>query len=140
VDTGTHSPDKEQLASKLGADMVIRNGEALNSAGAADIILATSNSYQFTSDALKGLRPDGRAVIMGVSTEPLIPTSGDLIIKSIRIIGSKQNGSEYLYDALDYVAQGRVKPIIETFPLNRITEAYDKVASGKVKFRAVIKT
>jgi len=76
---------------------------------------------------------------MGVSTEPLILTTADLILKRARIIGSQQNGSEYLYEALDYVAKGKVKPIIETFPLNAIAEAYDKVASGKVRFRAVIK-
>src|SRR5205814_2890551 len=35
----------------------------------------------------------------------------DLIIKRIQIIGSQQNGPEYLYEALDYVAQGKVKSI-----------------------------
>ena len=136
----THSPDKMELASKLGADVVVKNGEELNSAGGADVLLATSNSYQSTSNAMKGLRPDGRAVIMGVSTEPLTLTPVDLIVKTIRVIGSSQNGSQYLYEALDYVAKGKVKPIIETFPLDRVTEAYDKVADGKVRFRAVIKT
>jgi D-arabinose 1-dehydrogenase-like Zn-dependent alcohol dehydrogenase len=135
----THSTDKEQLAMKLGADMVVRNGEALSAAGGADVILATSNSYQSTADALKGLRPDGRAVIMGVSTEPLLLTAGDLIGKRVRVIGSQQNGSQYLYEALDYVAKGKVKPIVEIFPLKEITEAYDKVAGGKVRFRAVIR-
>ena len=77
---------------------------------------------------------------MGVSTEPLILTTADLIHKRIRIIGSQQNGSEYLYEALDYVSKGKVKPIIETFPLDTITEAYDKIAIGKARFRAVIKT
>jgi alcohol dehydrogenase len=136
----THSPDKKQLASKLGADVVVGNGEELNSAGGADVLLATSNPYQSTSDAMKGLRPEGRAVIMGVSTEPLVLTSGDLIVKNIRVIGSKQNGSHYLYEALDYVAKGKVKPIIEKFPLDKIADAYEKVAGGKVRFRAVIDT
>jgi D-arabinose 1-dehydrogenase-like Zn-dependent alcohol dehydrogenase len=136
----THSPDKKELASKLGSDIVVSNGEELKSTGGADVILATSNSYQSVADAMKGLRPDGRAVIMGVSTDPLQLTAGDLIGKRIRIIGSQQNGSEYLFEALDYVAKGKVKPIIETFPLNEIRQAYDKVANGTVRFRAVIKT
>ena len=67
----THSIDKEELAIKLGASQVITNGEELKSAGGADVILVTSNSYKPAIDALKGLRPEGRMVIMGVSTEPL---------------------------------------------------------------------
>ena len=64
----THSKDKEDLASKLGADLIVSNGEALKRAGGADVILVTSNSY-------KGLRPDGRMVVMGISNEPLVVTS-----------------------------------------------------------------
>ncbi len=75
----THSPDKKELASKLGAEIVVSNGEELRSAGGADVILATSNSYHSVADALKGLRPDGRAVMMGVSTDPLPLIGGDLI-------------------------------------------------------------
>ena len=41
--------------------------------GGADVILATSNSYKTIGDSLNGLRPDGRIILMGVSTtEPLI--------------------------------------------------------------------
>jgi D-arabinose 1-dehydrogenase-like Zn-dependent alcohol dehydrogenase len=135
----THSQDKVELAAKLGAETVVADGEGLKESGGADVILATSNSYQSTADALKGLRPDGRAVIMGVSSDPLPLTATALIGKRIRIIGSQQNGTEYLFEALDYVAAGKVKPMIETFPLENVTEAYDKVANGKVRFRAVLK-
>ena len=52
---------------------------------------------------------------------------------------STQNGQEYLYEALDYVAKGKVKIIAETFSLDDITQAYEKVSSGSARFRAVIK-
>lgn len=55
----THSKDKVELAHKLGADLVVSDGQALREAGGADVILATSNSYKASADALKGLRPDG---------------------------------------------------------------------------------
>ena len=45
---------------------------------------------------------------------------------------------EYLYEALDYVAQGKVKSIIETYPLAEATKAYQRVADGKTRFRAVL--
>ncbi len=135
----THSQDKEELARKLGADMVVSNGDALKRAGGADVILVTSNSYNAASEVLKGLRPDGRLVLMGVSTEPLVVTA-EIIGNRSRIIGSSQNGPEYLYEALDYVAQGKVKIIAETYSLDDIARAYENVAAGNVRFRAVIKT
>jgi alcohol dehydrogenase len=134
----THSKDKEDLASKLGADMVVSNGEALKQAGGADVILVTSNSYKAASESLKGLRPDGRMVLMGISEEPLIVTS-EIIGNRSRIIGSSQNNQEYLYEALDYVAKGKVKVIAETYSLHDIGRAYENVAAGNVRFRAVIK-
>lgn len=133
----THSKDKEKLVKDLGADEVVADGEALQKMGGADIILATGNSYKSASAALKGLRPDGRLVLMGVSDEPL-EVSADIITNRSRIIGSMQNGSEYLYEALDFVAKGKVKVIAETYSLNDISLVYDRVANGEVRFRAVI--
>jgi alcohol dehydrogenase len=133
----THSKDKEKLVRDLGADEVVADGDALQKMGGADVILVTGNSYKSASAALKGLRPDGRMILMGVSEEPLEVTA-DAIMNRSRIIGSMQNGSEYLYEALDYVAKGKVKVISETYSLNDISRVYDRVANGEVRFRAVI--
>jgi alcohol dehydrogenase len=135
----THSKDKEELAHKLGADIVVSDGQRLREAGGADIILATSNSYKAAADTLRGLRPDGRLMFIGGSDESFtIPSPGEFLANRHQIIGSQQNGREYLYEALDYVAKGRVKVMAETFPLDDIADAYEKVANGKVRFRAVI--
>ena len=137
----THSKDKEELAHKLGADIVVSDGQGLRDAGGTDIILATSNSYKAAADTLRGLRPDGRLMFIGGSDEPFtIPSPGELLFNRHQIIGSSQNGREYLYEALDYVAKGKVKVMVETFPLDEIADAYEKVANGKVRFRAVINT
>jgi len=136
----THSKDKEELVHKLGADIVVSDGQGLREAGGADIILATSNSYKVAANTLRGLRPDGRLMFIGGSDEPFtIPSPGEFLANRHQIIGSQQNGREYLYEALDYVAKGRVKVMAETFPLDDIADAYEKVANGKVRFRAVIK-
>ena len=81
-------------------------------------------------DSIQGLRSDGRLVTMGADAEPLSVSLIDLISKRIRIIGSQQNGPEYLYEALDFVAQGKVKTIVETDPLSEAPKAYDRVADG----------
>ena len=136
----THSKDKVELAHKLGADVVVSDGQGLREAGGADIVLAASNSYKASADALKGLRPDGRLMLIGASDEPFtIPSPLEVMMQRLQILGSNQNGREYLYEALDYVAKGKVKVMAETFPLEHVAEAYEKVANGSVRFRAVIK-
>jgi D-arabinose 1-dehydrogenase-like Zn-dependent alcohol dehydrogenase len=107
--------------------------------GGADVILATSNSYKATADAIKGIRPDGRVILMGVSPTESLTVSPEILFKRVRIIGSTQNNREHLYEALDYVAKGKVKVMTEIFPLDEISNAYDKVANGNVRFKAVIK-
>jgi len=127
------------LAHKLGANVVVSDGQGLRGAGGADVILATSNSYKAAADTLRGLKPDGRLMFIGGSDEPFtIPSPGEFLINRHQIIGSSQNGREYLYEALDYVAKGKVKVMAETFPLDEIADAYEKVAKGNVRFRAVI--
>jgi len=83
------------------------------------------------------MRPDGRVILMGVGQETLnyLP---ELMFKRVRLIGSTQNGTEYLYEALDYAAQGRVKVMAEVYKLDEIARAYERVANGQVRFRAVI--
>ena len=116
----------------------MRDGKSLAAAGGADVILSTSNSTKSMVDSIQGLRPDGRLVAMGADVEPISVSLMDLIGKRIRVIGSQQNGPEYLYEALDFVAQGRVKVIVETYPLAEAPKAYERVAEGKARFRAVL--
>jgi len=56
----------------------------------------------------------------------------------LQIIGSQQNGREYLHEALVYVAQGKVKVMGESYALDDVHVAYDRVVEGRVRFRAVI--
>jgi alcohol dehydrogenase len=134
----SHSPDKDKLIHELGVDEIVRDGKSLAAAGGADIILSTSNSTKSMVDSIQGLRPGGRLIAMGADAEPLSVSLVDLIMKRIRIIGSQQNGPEYLYEALDFVAQGKVKTIVETYPLAEAAKAYERVAEGRARFRAVL--
>lgn len=133
----THSQDKKKLVKDLGADEVFEDGASLAKGGGADVVLATSNSYKSTAEAINGLRPDGRLILMGLDSEPLM-LAGEILSKRIRIVTSIQNGPEYLYEALDYAAKGKVKVMAETFPLDKIANAYERVSKGEVRFRAVI--
>jgi len=134
----SHSPDKDKMIRELGADEIVRDGKSLSEAGGADIILSTSNSTTSMMDSIQGLRPDGRFIVMGAGVEPLSLSLVELLFKRIKIIGSQQNGPEYLYEALEYVAQGKVTSIIETYPLAEAAKAYERVAEGETRFRAVL--
>ena len=71
------------MAHKLGANVVVSDGQGLRGAGGADVILATSNSYKATADTLRGLRPDGRLMFIGASDEPFtIPSPGEFLDES----------------------------------------------------------
>jgi alcohol dehydrogenase len=143
----THSKDKEKLAYRLGADGVVSDGESLSSygsegqvsSGGVDIILATTNSYKAVTDSFKGLRPDGRVILMGISGKETLVIPEDIVYKKIQIKGSMANDRQHLYEALEYVAKGRVKVMTEIFSLEDVNDAYNKVVRGEVRFRAVIK-
>ncbi|MBV9274867.1 MAG: alcohol dehydrogenase catalytic domain-containing protein [Verrucomicrobia bacterium] len=135
----SRSTDKDNLIRELGADEIVRDGKGLAQAGGADVILGTSNSVEAMSDSIAGLRPDGRLVVMGVENKTLAVHPFDLITRRLRIIGSQQNDRQYLYEALKIAASGKVKVKTEIYSLNEITKAYERVAEGKVRFRAVIK-
>jgi D-arabinose 1-dehydrogenase-like Zn-dependent alcohol dehydrogenase len=134
----TRTADKHALARELGADDVVADGAALKEIGGADVLLHTSSSHAAIVDAMAGLRPWGTVVLMGIALDELTLPALSLTTHSHRVVGSAHNGMEYLSEALDIVARGEVKPMIERFPLARANDAYEKVAAGEVRFKAVV--
>ena len=59
-------------------------------------------------------------------------------MKRIKIIGSQQNSREYLYEALALAAKAKVRVMNETYRLDEIRKAYERVEKGQVRFRAVV--
>jgi D-arabinose 1-dehydrogenase-like Zn-dependent alcohol dehydrogenase len=136
----TRSPDKHDLAKKLGVDLVVSNGEELRDAGGADVILVTSKSYPAAADALRGLRVNGRIVLAGIDPNGSFTIGPDNIFWANRqqVIGAGHDGSRYLAEALDFVANGAVTPMIEVFRMEQVAEAVERVAAGDVRFSAVV--
>ena len=134
----TKSAGKYELARQLGADEVVADGAALQAAGGADVLLHTSSSHASAIDAMNGLRPWGKVVVMGVATDELNLPAGPVAFQGFEVIGSAHNGNEYLVEALEIVAQGKVKPMIEVYPKERIGEAYEATRTGRTRFRSVV--
>jgi D-arabinose 1-dehydrogenase-like Zn-dependent alcohol dehydrogenase len=136
----THTPDKRDVALSLGADHVVANGEELRELGGADVLLVTTNSFPEAEKALAGLRVDGRIVLSGLDfNHPFQISSEGVPFHMMRqqVIGSTHGGQQKLGEVLQLAAQGKVKPITETFSLDQATEAYDRLVSGKMRFRGV---
>ncbi|NBE49957.1 alcohol dehydrogenase catalytic domain-containing protein [Streptomyces boluensis] len=136
----TRSPDKHDLARELGADTVVGDGAELLAAGGADVILVTGTSYEAATDALKGLRVNGRMVLATINPEGsfTIDARSPLWAKRQQIIGATHNGLHQLAEALRLVADGKATPRIETFPKENIAEAVAAAGKGDLRFRAVI--
>ncbi|GGA59087.1 alcohol dehydrogenase catalytic domain-containing protein [Pelagibacterium lentulum] len=132
------NPDKDSLIRKLGADEIVRDGNGLAAAGGADIVLGTSVSTEAQIEAMQGLRPEGRLVVMGFERKPLPLPVGAMIARRLRVIGSQHNEREHLYEALALSAQGKVTAFTETYRLDDIDTARERLEQGKVRFRAVV--
>jgi D-arabinose 1-dehydrogenase-like Zn-dependent alcohol dehydrogenase len=102
------------------------------------VLLHTSNSHAAAVDALNGLRPWGKLLLMGISTDEMKIPAFDITNESYQIIGSAHNGNEYLVEALDLVAQGRVKPMIDLYPKERIGDAFEASSTGRARFKSVV--
>jgi D-arabinose 1-dehydrogenase-like Zn-dependent alcohol dehydrogenase len=139
----TGTAGKEDEAKALGADEVVvakgDAGKALLDAGGADVILGTTNSAAHATQALKGLRPEGRMVNMGLVDGAIQVDPLHFLSNQVRLIGSRQNHRRDLVEALDLAASGKVKAKVEVYPLDRINEVRDRLEAGRVRYRAVLK-
>ena len=126
----------------MGADEVLVIGEdagkALSDAGGADVILSTTNSGKQVASAFRGLRPGGRLVNMGLTDGPIPLDPMSLILGQRQLRGSSQDERSDLYEALQLVASGKVKPVIETYPLDEVNAVRERLEAGKVRYRAVL--
>jgi D-arabinose 1-dehydrogenase-like Zn-dependent alcohol dehydrogenase len=138
----TGQANKQKELTELGADAVIIAGDdpgkALRDAGGADIVLSTTNSAKQVSSTFTGLRPGGRFVNMGVPDGGIVIDPMVLMFGQRQLRGSSQDERSDLFEALQLVARGKVKPILETYPLARINDARERLESGKVRYRAVV--
>jgi len=135
--------DKAVLARQLGAHHYIDSttqdvGEALTALGGAKIILATATSGKAMSGALGGLGIDGKMIIVGVSQEPVEVSTAQLIGGRHSIQGWPSGTSIDSEDTLAFSAQAGIKPMVEEFALERAAEAFDRMMSGRARFRVVL--
>jgi D-arabinose 1-dehydrogenase-like Zn-dependent alcohol dehydrogenase len=106
--------------------------------GGARTILATVTSGKAMSAVLGGLGVNGKLMILGAADEPL-EVNGSLMIGGRRsIVGWPSGNSIDSQETLSFSMLSGVRAMNEIFPLERATEAYEHMMSGKARFRAVL--
>ena len=135
--------DKEALARKLGAHIYLNSqtqdvAAELNKLGGAKTILATVTSGKAMSSVIPGLAVRGRLVVVGVGADPIQISAFDLIMGSRTVVGHASGASIDSQDTLAFSALSGVRPTIETMPLERASEAYDKMMRNEARFRMVL--
>jgi alcohol dehydrogenase, propanol-preferring len=137
--------DKADLAKELGAhhyidSAAVDTAEALRALGGAKVVVITASGGKTVSATVKGLRPGGVCIVLGVGPEPIEISSVDLIFGSRRLEGAL-TGNPATGDAtLRFSALSGVSAMIETVPLDQAAEAYSKMMAGKARFRMVLAT
>jgi D-arabinose 1-dehydrogenase-like Zn-dependent alcohol dehydrogenase len=137
--------EKGELARKLGAHHYIDStaedpGEELSKLGGAKVILSTITNSEAIAATFGGLGQRGELVIVGASFEPLGIPPGALIGGNTSIVGHASGTSLDSEDTLSFSVLADVRPMIETLPLERASEAYEKMISGDARFRMVLTT
>src|SRR5215472_9288379 len=136
-------PENAALAKKLGAHAYIDSkstnaAEALQKSGGAQVILATAPSSKAMSELIDGLAPSGKLIVVGVEAEPIQVTPAQLVTGSRTIQGWASGTPIDAEDTLRFSELTGVRPMIETYPLDRAAEAYARMLSGKAQFRVVL--
>lgn len=135
--------DKEALAKKLGAKHYIDSeaedpARALNKLGGARLILSTVTNSQAMGAVIGGLSTNGKLILLGASADPIEVSPMALIRKGLTIYGWPSGSSMDSQDTMLFSARNDVKAMVETYPLEKAAEAYERMMSNKARFRIVL--
>ncbi|KAJ3993847.1 GroES-like protein [Lentinula boryana] len=137
----SQSDAKKDLATKLGADVYL-DGSKVNQVdelmklGGAKVILATAPQGAAIATLLGGLKVGGTMLTVAIADLELSTVA--LIGKRATIKGWPSGHAKDSEDAVAFAKKHNIKALVEKFPLAQANEAFNKMQSGQVKFRAVI--
>ncbi|KAJ4490099.1 GroES-like protein [Lentinula aciculospora] len=137
----SQSASKKELATKLGADYYfdgsqVNQVEELMKLGGAKVIVATAPQGEAIATLLGGLKIGGTMLTLAIVDLKFSTVA--LISKRASIKGWPSGHAKDSEDAVAFAQKHNVKTLVETFPLEQVNEAYNKMQSGQVRFRAVL--
>ena len=137
----TTSDSKEAEARKLGAHCVHntkQDGALKKIAGSLDLIISTVNAGLDVPGVLDTLAPKGRLHNVGAVLNPLQVPAFSLILGQKSVSGSPTGSPTAIDDMLQFCARHSIAPITETFPMSKVNDAFERLRSGKARYRLVL--
>ncbi|WP_345780659.1 alcohol dehydrogenase [Haloplanus pelagicus] len=139
----SHSPDKRDLALDLGADHFVDASErdpaaALQDLGGARVVLSTAPSADAIESVLGGIGADGEVVVVGIPGEPVSTDVQQLVGTRGAVSGWGSGHARDSQDTLEFSALRDITPVVETFSLDEVGDAYDRMMANDARFRAVL--
>src|SRR4030088_3304679 len=134
----TTSPNKKEDALRLGADEVVisRNADEMQKhARSFDFILDAVSADHDINAYLNLLRRDGNICLVGAPEKPLPVSVFSLIFARRSFSGSLIGGISETQEMLDFCGQHNITADVEVIPIQKIDEAYDRLAKSDVKYR-----
>jgi D-arabinose 1-dehydrogenase-like Zn-dependent alcohol dehydrogenase len=136
-------PENAGLARSLGAHVYIDSkstnaAQELQKLGGARVILATAPSSKAMSEVIDGLGPNGKLLVIGADSTPIEVTPLQLILSNRTVEGWATGSPADTEDTLNFAELSGVRPMIETYPLEKAGEAYARMMSGDARFRVVL--
>jgi propanol-preferring alcohol dehydrogenase len=135
--------DKAELAKQLGAHHYIDSkaanpGEVLKGLGGTTLIVNTASTSSAAAPALAGMKPGGTLIALGVGDDNIEVSPTDLIFRNVTASGSLTGLPSTADATLKFSVLTPVAAMIETMPLERAPEAYDRMMKGDARFRIVL--
>ena len=137
----TTSPEKKADAKRLGTHEVVistKENEMAQHENTFDFILDTVSGPHDLDVYLKLLKRSGTMTLVGAPEHPLPVSTASLIMKRRHLAGSLIGGIRETQEMLDFCAERNIVCDIETIPIQRINEAYERILKSDVKYRFVI--
>lgn len=130
-------------AARLGAHVYVDArhedvAERLQELGGAQTILTTIRDAAAASAVVAGLAPQGALVVLGIGREPLTLSAGYLVRGECRLLGSITGSPHETEQALNFSVLTSVRPWIETMPLEEANGAFQRMKSGRARYRMVL--
>jgi len=135
--------DKTELALSLGADRYIDStvedpAQALAAMGGARIVLATVTDAEAMGAMIGGLGTEGSLLVLGAPPTPLSAPAFPLIAGRRSVAGCYSGVSIDSEDTLVFSARKGVRSMNELLPFAKVGDAFDRMMSGKARFRVVL--
>ncbi len=136
-------PEKEELALQLGAreyldSNALDTGAELRKRGGAKVVLSTVTAAKAMEQVITGLGIDGQLLVVGASHEPLELNSAAMIGGRHSVKAWPSGTCVDSEDTMNFSVLTGVRPMVETMPLERAAQAYERMMSGAARFRMVL--